>query len=53
MSSVDLIVHTQQHRGCYYFSVACRLECPKAKGITPLIAWRREALKEEALDDLP
>ena len=25
----------------------------KAKDITPLIAWRREALKEEALDDLP
>ena len=25
----------------------------KAKDITPSIAWRREALKEEALDDLP
>ena len=25
----------------------------KAKDITPLTAWRREALKEEALDDLP
>ena len=25
----------------------------KAKGITPSIAWRREAWKEEALDDLP
>ena len=25
----------------------------KATGITPSIAWRREALKEEALDDLP
>ena len=24
-----------------------------AKDITPLLAWRREALKEEALDDLP
>ena len=25
----------------------------KAKDITPLIAWRREALKEEAIDNLP
>ena len=25
----------------------------KAKDITPLIAWRREAWKEEALDDRP
>jgi len=25
----------------------------KAKDITPSIAWRREAWKEEALDDLP
>ena len=25
----------------------------KPKDITPLIAWGREALKEEALDDLP
>ena len=25
----------------------------KAKDITPSIAWRREALKEETLDDLP
>ena len=25
----------------------------RAKDITPLIAWRREALKEEAIDDLP
>ena len=25
----------------------------KAKNIAPSIAWRREALKEEALDDLP
>ena len=25
----------------------------KAKNITPSIAWRREVLKEEALDDLP
>ena len=25
----------------------------EAKDITQLIAWRREALKEEALDDLP
>ena len=25
----------------------------KAKDITPLVAWRREALKEEAPDDIP
>ena len=25
----------------------------KAKGIAPLVAWRREAWKEEALDDPP
>ena len=30
--------------------LACR---HKAKDIIPLIAWRREAWKEEALDDLP
>ena len=32
------------------WDTTCRL---KAKDTTPLIAWRREALKDEALDDLP
>ena len=29
------------------------LRAQSQRHITPLIAWRREALKEEALDDLP
>ena len=33
--------------------VACFSEDLKAKDITPSIAWRREVLKEETLDDLP
>ena len=40
--------------------VSTKLECletlpagHEAKDITPSIAWRREAWKEEALDDLP
>ena len=34
-------------------SEMCIRDRYKAKGITPSIAWRREAWKEEALDDLP
>ena len=32
------------------FETACR---HKAKDITPSITWRREAWKEDVLDDLP
>ena len=51
-----------QHRRCtltqqitlHYISTAWDTTCRhKAKDITPSITWRREAWKEEALNDLP
>ena len=37
---------------CYSEDLKCWEAWDKAKDTTPLIAWSREALKEEALDDL-